>query len=159
MEYGDFASLVQLGVGLHVGTALLQLYGELGVEPLTRILPRIKCLISEEESSESDKDIYNRLESDFEIFRIQLFNEYKRYVCINAIVAVGLIGILIFIAVNAHEKISIVKAMLVTAASLLPALVTLAVLWWDASYELQPILKRAQKFEEQLLTRSDNRIV
>ena len=32
MKYGDFSSLVQLGAGLHIGTAFLQVYGELGVE-------------------------------------------------------------------------------------------------------------------------------
>ena len=44
IKYGDFSSLVQLGVGLHVGTALLQLYGELAVEPLTRTLDRTRTL-------------------------------------------------------------------------------------------------------------------
>ena len=46
MKYGDFSSVVQLGVGLHVGTALLQLYGELGVQPLVRVLNRTRSLLN-----------------------------------------------------------------------------------------------------------------
>ena len=44
MKYGDLASIVQLGVGLHVGTAVLQLYGELGVQPLERKISGIRRL-------------------------------------------------------------------------------------------------------------------
>ena len=43
MKYGDLSSVVQLGVGLHVGGAVLQLFGELGV-PLERRIARIRGL-------------------------------------------------------------------------------------------------------------------
>jgi hypothetical protein len=42
MTFGDFSSLVQLGVGLHAGTALFQLLSEFGVAPLERRLGRLE---------------------------------------------------------------------------------------------------------------------
>jgi hypothetical protein len=87
MKYGEFSSIVQLGVGLHVGTAVLQLYGELGVEPLSRAIARTRSLFVAPEQERPPKHIENdldRLESRYEIFKIRLFKEYKKYVLGNA---------------------------------------------------------------------------
>jgi hypothetical protein len=89
MKYGDFSSLVQLGVGIHLGTALLQLYGELGVQPLVRTIARIESLFVDETELPKDvEDELRRLECDFDIFKIRLFNEYKSFVklrgCVSA---------------------------------------------------------------------------
>jgi hypothetical protein len=92
MKYGDFSSLVQLGVGLHAGTALLQIYGEIGVQPLIRTLTRIRKLLEGEVATEEPAvDNLDQLDTEFDIFRIQLFNEFKRYVIANFAVATVLI--------------------------------------------------------------------
>jgi hypothetical protein len=79
MKYGDFSSLVQLEVGLHLGTALLQLYGELGMQPLVRTVERIKILISEEVSNLPNEIKYelSQLESDLKYSRFACFTNIK----------------------------------------------------------------------------------
>lgn len=90
MNYGDFSSVVQLGVGLHLGAAFLQLYGEYGLAPLVRTIGRTRSLFVLPEDERPPKAIeqeLDRLESRYEIFKIQLFHVYKRYVAGNSIVA------------------------------------------------------------------------
>jgi hypothetical protein len=109
MKYGDFASLVQLGVGLHVGTALLQLYGELGVAPLARALSRTRGLFAAPENERPPKEIeeeLERLESRYEIFKVRLFKEYRKYVFFNLLAAALLAIILTIIAFKADDAIT-----------------------------------------------------
>jgi hypothetical protein len=138
MNYGDFSGLVQLGVGLHLGTALLQLYGELGVQPLVRTIGRTRSLFVVPQDQRPPKAIeeeLDRLESRYEIFKIQLFHEYKRYVAANSVVAVILTVVLIILTFKAEdpipEKWDWVTVILV-AISVLPAPITLGALWFDA---------------------------
>jgi hypothetical protein len=152
MKYGDFSSLVQLGVGLHVGTAILQLYGEIGAEPLVRTLARIKGVLPEESDPASAelREEYDQLASDYDIFKIRLFNEYKRYIKINAWVAVALIIVLTVIAFKAEDVIDenwIVITIPIVALSVLPAGCTLSALWYDASQLVVPMKSRADKLE------------
>ena len=66
---------MQLGVGLHAGTALLQIYGEIGIQPLVRTLARIKNIVGESElEQEALTEEKRKLEADFDIFKILLFN-------------------------------------------------------------------------------------
>jgi hypothetical protein len=44
MKNGDLSSVVQLGVGLHVGTAVLQIFADFGVTPLERRIARVRTL-------------------------------------------------------------------------------------------------------------------
>jgi hypothetical protein len=109
MKYGDFISLVQLGVGLHVGTALLQLYGQIGVAPLARSLERTRSLFSAPQNERPPKaieDELERLESRFEIFKIRLFQEYRRYVFFNLVVATVLAGILVILSFKPNDPIT-----------------------------------------------------
>src|SRR4051812_35773647 len=100
MNYGDFSSVVQLGVSLHLGTALLQFYGDLGIQPFIRIMDCIKSLFGDPASKPVDgiRQEFEQLESEFEIFKIRLFNEYRKYVYLNTGVALLLIGILVGLA-------------------------------------------------------------
>ncbi len=156
MNYGDFSSVVQLGVSLHLGTALLQFYGDLGVQPLIRILDRIKGLFAEGEHEPllEVKTELEELESDFQIFKIRLFNEYRKYVIINSAVAVALTVVLIVIAFLAETKVgdgSEWVPLLIVLASILPAPATLFCLWKDASRILRPLIERADAIEDQVL--------
>lgn len=153
MKYGDFSSLVQLGVGLHAGTAFLQLYGELGTQPLVRTITRIRSLFADENERppKAVEDELNKLENDFEIFKIRLFNEYKKYVKINSVFAILLVIVLTVIAYKAEDMIAIELTIAIVALSVLPAPLTLAALWRDAAREICPIKEQADELESRAL--------
>jgi hypothetical protein len=153
MKYGDFSSLVQLGVGLHAGTALLQLYGEIGAQPLIRRIARIKALIDDGEGSPNTQDQLTKIESDLDIFKIKHFNEYTKYVWINCGVAALLAAVLIFISYMYDDPISEAASIFVVCASLFPAPITLWILWHDASVASKHINAEAQALEDRLLGR------
>jgi hypothetical protein len=150
MKYGDFASLVQLGVGLHAGTALLQLYGEIGMQPLMRTLSRIRSLVSDEASLSTKEDL-EQLESDFDIFRIRLFNEFKKYVVINLAAATLLVAILVWISYKADNPLSDSLSVVFVLVSVFPAPATLGTLWFDASRQLRPLTGRANDLQSRAL--------
>jgi hypothetical protein len=154
MKYGDFASLVQLGVGLHVGTALLQLYGELGVAPLARALSRTGGLFAAPENERPPKEIeeeLERLESRYEIFKVRLFKEYRKYVFFNLLTAALLAIILTIIAFKADDAITPAwewTTILMPVLSVLPGPISLAVLWIDANRQVKPMRATADELEE-----------
>jgi hypothetical protein len=158
MNYGDFSSVVQLGVGLHLGTALLQLYGELGVQPLVRTIDRTRRLFILPEDERPPKyieDELDGLESRFEIFKIQLFQEYRKYVAINSAVALILVVILTILAFKATDPITEWwdwVAVLMVAISILPAPVTLGALWFDAEQRMKPMKAEADSLERRALS-------
>jgi hypothetical protein len=157
MKYGDFSSLVQLGVGLHAGTILLQLYGEFGMQPLARALERTRSLFLLPDAERPPKDIeqeLDRLESKYEIFKIRLFYEYRTYVFINSGVAVALGAILILLAFKADDPIpdnSEWIPILMAALSVVPAPVSLCVLWFDAAQRVKPLTTKADELEKRAL--------
>jgi hypothetical protein len=153
MKYGDFSSLVQLGVGLHAGTALLQLYGEIGPQPLNRRVGRIRALLEDQPDHEM-RDELTFIESQLDIFAIRYFNEYLRYVFINSGVAILLALTLVVISYRFDHAISDGWAVFVVAVSLLPAPVTLGILWWGASKQMKPIKERAKRLEDRALGRT-----
>ena len=140
---------MQLGVGLHVGTALLQLYGEFGLQPLVRTLGRIKGLFCGTSSNNLSSDLRDRfalLEHKFEIFQVQLFYEYKRFVIVNAGFAVALASILAVLAFFAQADISEGMewtTVAMVALSLLPAPATVVILWYEASKRARAIKSEA----------------
>jgi hypothetical protein len=151
MKYDDFASLVQLGVGLHVGTAILQLYGEIGIQPLLRSIERTKSLLGAAKHDEGCDESLIKLETDFAIFKIELFNEYKKYIGINSVVAVLLAALLVLISYNAEEPISAEFTVFIVGLSVLPAPITLGVLWFEASRKITPMKTEADALERRAL--------
>jgi hypothetical protein len=157
MKYGEFSSLVQLGVGLHVGTAVLQLYGELGVQPLVRAIARTRSLFVVPEDERPPKEIeddLDRLESRYEIFKIRLFKEYKKFVLANSIVALTLAITLTVLAFKADDLISEAwepLTILFVFFSIFPAPITLGVLWFDADRQVKPMKQEADALEERAL--------
>lgn len=157
MKYGDFSSLVQLGVGLHIGTALLQLYGELGVQPLVRTITRLNILFAEQgEVSDELHEDFSKLEADFDIFKIKLFNEYKKYIKINSAAACFLAILLVAISYKTEDAITVELSIFVVALSVLPAPLTLATLWIDANTEVRPIKERADKIESRVFRHTES---
>jgi hypothetical protein len=154
MKYGEFSSLVQLGVGLHVGTAVLQLYGELGMQPLSRAIARTRSLFVAPEDERPPKDVeedLDRLESRYDIFKIRLFKQYKKFVLGNAIVAGALAIILTILAFKTDHVITEAwepVTVLFVGLSLLPAPVSLGVLWFDADRQMKPMKQEADALEK-----------
>jgi hypothetical protein len=99
----------------------------------------------------------DRLESRYEIFKIQLFHEYKRYVAANSVVAVILTVVLIILTFKAEdpipEKWDWVTVILV-AISVLPAPITLGALWFDAGRLMRPMKAEADALEKRALSAS-----
>jgi hypothetical protein len=153
MKYGDFSSLVQLGVGLHLGTALLQLYGEIGIQPLVRTLGRNNSLFAEQSEafSSSIKEELSGVESDFELFKIRFFNEYKKYIIVNSVVAVVLTVFLVVIAYWSDDVPPYWATYLAVGLSIFPAPVTLRILWVEATEAIRPIKEKADKLEARAL--------
>jgi hypothetical protein len=152
MKYGDFSTLVQLGVGLHVGTALLQLYGEIGVQPLIRTIARIRSLIDDNNEAQQDlAEELTRIETDFEIFRIRLFNAYKLLITINSLIAIVLVVLLIIISYNIETPLPNELSVFFVAFSVLPAPSTLGILWYNASKVIRPLKGLADNLEQRAL--------
>jgi hypothetical protein len=152
MQYGDFSSLVQLGVGLHVGTAVLQIFGELGLQPITRTMTRLHALMSnEEDTSTVSNQQLEKLEGDLEIFKIQYFQQFKKYIFFSSVVAALLAILLVIIAYKDRDEIAAEFSVFVSAFSILPAPIILAVFWKDCSSALKPIMDRATRLETEKL--------
>lgn len=83
MKVQDFFSLVQLGVGIHAGTAILQLAAEFGIPPVERRFLIVERWVNEEKKvgkcvvrlEEALTDIF----FDIVIFREQYFQEYRMF--------------------------------------------------------------------------------
>jgi hypothetical protein len=132
MSLGDFSSVVQLGVGLHAGTAILQSIAEFAGTPLTRRVERLR-LLAEVKTKRDAKykkcfDDACDLLGDLEVKKVQFFNEYKQVVQVNAGVAIALCFLLAVIAFDARGEAPIWAGLFIVALSFAPAGVSLVVL-------------------------------
>lgn len=149
MYYGDFSSVVQLGVGLHLGTALLQMYGEIGLQPMIRSIGRLHSVAEDPNHPPADqhRDELESILSRFEVFKIQMFTEYRRYLFANSANAVLLTVILVLISYCYSAPISPQLSIIFVTLSVLPAPITLFCLWYDATRALRPLLDAATALE------------
>jgi hypothetical protein len=92
-----------------------------------------------------------RVESDFEIFKIQHFNAYKKFVKANFGVATALVILLTVLAYMADTEIPPEFTVGLVAISILPAPISLAMLWIDASNSSKQIRERAEKLERRAI--------
>jgi hypothetical protein len=154
MKYGDLSSIVQLGVGLHIGTAILQLYSELALTPFDRRLARIRALFSlpkKERPSEAIDQRLRILEGRVTRMKILFFKQYRWLVKANGCVAVALAVLLIIIAIKADDPIRdhYWFAVFAIALSFLPAPITLGTLARDAHNSLKPLKEEATQIEHE----------
>jgi hypothetical protein len=89
--------------------------------------------------------------SRFEVYKIQMFTEYKRYLIANSIVAAMLTAILVFIAYRYSTLISPQCSIIFVAFSVLPAPITLFCHWHDATTALRPLLDSAKDLEGKMI--------
>lgn len=153
MNFGDFSSLVQLGVGLHLGTALLQMYGEIGLQPMIRLIERMQNVAEDPNHPPKDehRDQLATIVSRFEVYKIQMFTDYKRYLIANSAVAAILALILVLTSYCYSTPISHEYSIIIVALSLLPAPITLFCHWHDATKALRPLLEAAKALEGKMI--------
>lgn len=153
MYFGDFSSVVQLGVGLHLGTALLQMYGEIGLQPMIRSIERMQNVAEDPNHPPMDehRDELESIISRFEVYKIQMFTEYKRYLIANSVNAAILTIILVFISYSYSVPISPQCSIIFVALSILPSPITLFCLWHDATNALRPLLDAAKALEVKMV--------
>ncbi|RWE81925.1 MAG: hypothetical protein EOS63_08030 [Mesorhizobium sp.] len=153
MTFGDFSSVVQLGVGLHLGTALLQMYGEIGLQPMIRSIERMQSVAEDPNNPPIDehRDELVTIVSRFDVYKIQMFTNYKRYLVANSIIAAILTAILVVIAYCYSTALNPQCSVIIVALSILPAPVTLFCHWQDATKALQPLLEAAKTLEAKMI--------
>ena len=155
MTLGDFSSVVQLGVGLHAGTALLQSITELTESPLSRRLSRLHKIAEVKLSSDPIvQDLHdqaNDLIGDLEIKKVQFFNEYKEVVAINAACAIVLALLLAVIAFLFGEETHLIIGFLITLASFGPASASLLFLWSRWNSNTEELRQSVESLHKQLL--------
>jgi hypothetical protein len=139
MTLGDFSAVVQLGVGLHAGTAFLQSIAELTATPLSRRLERLRRIAEVKLTKNPEtQDIFDQacdLAGDLEIKKVQFFNEYRQTVAVNTAVACTLALLLSLIALLYAEPVHIALGIIIILVSLAPAPASLCLLWsrWTAN--------------------------
>jgi hypothetical protein len=156
MKLGDFSSLVQLGVGLHAGTALLQSVTEFAGTPLSRRIERLRTLA--ELKAKRDPKYDDCLESaanllgTLEVKKIQFFNEYKEVAKANGGVAIALCFLLAVQAFLADQCIPISVGLFIVALSLFPAGGSLYFLHSRWATNVKSLVEGVKKLNEQLFS-------
>lgn len=151
MNYGDFQAVIQLGIALHVGSAILQLYGEVGLQKYYRTRDRIHNLLEDcEDRKEQFDEQLQELWFDFDRFRMKLDNEYKKMMAINSFVALALAVCLIGVSYAAKIPANGPLTAIFVFVSFIPAPVTLAILWFRASSQCAPITNKAEAVVESI---------
>jgi hypothetical protein len=118
-----------------------------------RVIERTRSLHSDEGNrppKELEEEL-SKLEADFEIFKIQLFGEFKKYWIANTVAAVLLILCLSLISWKADDVLPDWLSVVFWALSVLPAPVTLVALWYDAAKAIRPIKEKADDLETRTL--------
>jgi hypothetical protein len=154
MKLGDFSSILQLGVGLHTGTVLLQSIVEFASAPITRRLERLARIAQLRSNNiDCDSSVENALDlqGDLETKKVQFFNEYKAAAKLNACVAFFLFILLAWAAVMYEFPVSIVGAALILLVSVAPAVISLFVLWWRWERNTETIRQKIDSLDRQLL--------
>jgi hypothetical protein len=146
MKLSDFSSLVQLGVGIHFGTALFQIIAEFASSPLERKLNRLRELATARDLSDAGEDALDAL-GDLEIKSVQFFNDYRNAIAGNGIVALLLVMILIWISVDADEPVSTLLALVIIALSVFPAFLSLGFLWFRWLSHTERLRNKAKTLE------------
>jgi len=163
MRLGDFSSVLQLGVGLHVGTALLQSIAEFASSPISKRIERLAKLaalrraryqqnnkVLAEKSLELESEVLD-LQSSLELKKVQFFNEYRIAALVNTLSAIALFILLVWAAVRADDSIGFWLASLVVIASFAPATLSLGTLWRRWHVNTADVRRATDKIEHRLL--------
>jgi hypothetical protein len=155
MKCGDFSSLVQLGIGLHAGAGLLQLFSEFGLGPLERRLARLDGYLATRGLPADDPKLerIEDLKGSVAIFKIQLGNEHRRYVTSNFVVAGWLFFALVVISFLYDEQIHWPWALILSGACCLPAIYSVIFYFLRASPQIEALTHQVRSLEQSLFPR------
>lgn len=134
MKLQDFSSLVQLGVALHAGTAVLQLSENFWLRPIDRKIRRIEERSKAAEAETIDRDWIdtiseNRrmLHTNFESFENQFHNSFAKYTTISSAFALMQVIMLVIITFSAETEILTLIGLFIMLVSIVPGFVILAI--------------------------------
>lgn len=161
MNLSEFSSVLQLGVGLHAGTALLQSILEFASAPIfarvDRLVKvaelRVERLRKANKPAEEAYEILSELNDIrglLALKRVQFFHEYKLAAGANAIVAVALYGFLCWAALQADYKLGVTLAVFLIVLSALPAVGSIAILWWRWRANTSSVVEQIAKCQRAL---------
>ena len=158
MKLGDFSSLVQVGIGLHAGAGLLQLFSEFGLEPLERRLTRLDGYLLRRGLPPEDprRERIEDLKGSLTIFKIQLSNEHRKYVITNFVVAGFLLFVLVVISFLNDEQIEWGYALLLAGVCCLPAIYSVIIYFRRATPQIQALQHQILSLERNLFPRQSN---
>jgi hypothetical protein len=133
MKLADFGSLVQFGVGLHAGTAVLQFVIEFASTPLAKRIDRVIELYERragiDPSHLDGLENARNLKAELELKAMQFFKEYKIAMVVNAIAACIILGILILLSFAPNAEVTFGQGVIISIASLASAPLSLLILW------------------------------
>ncbi|WP_431204378.1 hypothetical protein ACQ86E_04455 [Bradyrhizobium betae] len=141
MSLSDFSSVLQLGVGFHAGTALLQPILEFASAPivaraerLARVaelrVVRLQRTGNPHSGAEALLNDLNDLRGVLALDRVLFFQEYRIAAGANAIFALVLYGLLSWAAMKPDHNVGPLLAIFLIGLSAGPALASLSILWW-----------------------------
>lgn len=149
MTYGDFSSLIQLGVGLHAGTALFQVVSEFGIAPIEKRIDRVDQFVTT--SLPNSKTLIREvrsLKAKLSILNTKAHLEYKKFVQANFVVAALLLLCLVAISFNFGSEISYWFAIPLSLACFLPAAYTVWAHWRKMKSPLAKLKKSVEACEK-----------
>jgi hypothetical protein len=154
MKVQDFFSIVQLGVGIHAGTALLQLSGEFGLAPVER---RIDNLTTWLEQSAIEGRSLPECEDDLRVVKTRLQTAragyqriYRNCVYVTFGFGIFLAWLLAVMSFLADADIDYLPGLGIVLLCFVPAIITYAILWGKVTKALEPIRMAVERIEEQI---------
>jgi hypothetical protein len=153
MKVQDFFSIVQLGVGIHVGTAILHLIGEFGVAPVERRIENIAIWLREESAASIKLEDEEEELKDIQLL-VHIYTEYTNEYRKLAIGMIGVAGVLAFalaiMSFVADSDISILVALGLVLLSFIPATIAFAYMLQKATAALAPIIRQVDGMERSM---------
>lgn len=161
MSLSDFSSVLQLGVGLHAGTALLQPILEFASTPivaraerLARIaelrVDRLRRTGKPHSRAETLLNDLNDIRGLLALDRVLFFQEYKIAASANAVFAAVLYGLLSWAALHPDRGVGPLLATCLIGLSMGPAVASLAILWWRWRTNTSSIEEKLDTFQKDI---------
>jgi hypothetical protein len=148
----DFFTVVQLGVGIHAGTAILQLSGEFGIAPVERRVDNIARWLGEEREENNilseQEDQLKAIKARIYIYKLQYAYVYRKQVYIMLGFAAGLLFCLDIMSFVAEADISLLIGLSLVLLCVFPAALYFAYLWQQSTAALAPIERAVSRMEE-----------
>ncbi|MCW2272732.1 hypothetical protein GJ654_01400 [Rhodoblastus acidophilus] len=168
MKLSDFESLVQLGVGIHAGTAFFSMLNEIQLQPIAGRIAEVEAWLKDCKSKYIDNkrgfyfyeflnkknkteleikvdeliDKLNGIRTSIKICRIQHFNEFKKLTKINFSVGGLLLMVLVVASFCPDAELNVWTAILLSGLCFCPALWSFIRLWRRGRDALAPALDR-----------------